>query len=128
MENEKSPILEIKDLRVTYETDIEVVEAVNGISFQIEKGKTLGLVGETGAGKTTTALSILRLLPDRLLPADLLPVHEGYLQPRYRLPVLPAGTLRWLPGCFSPVLPFSDWPSAVQDNARRCSADPLYSV
>lgn len=45
MENEKSPILEIKDLRVTYETDIEVVEAVNGISFQIEKGKTLGLVG-----------------------------------------------------------------------------------
>ena len=40
MENEKSPILEIKDLRVTYETDIEVVEAVNGISFQIEKGKT----------------------------------------------------------------------------------------
>lgn len=47
MENEKSPILEIKDLRVTYETDIEVVEAVNGISFQIEKGKTLGLVGET---------------------------------------------------------------------------------
>ena len=64
MENEKSPILEIKDLRVTYETDIEVVEAVNGISFQIEKGKTLGLVGETGAGKTTTALSILRLLPE----------------------------------------------------------------
>ena len=52
MENEKSPILEIKDLRVTYETDIEVVEAVNGISFQIEKGKTLGLVGETGAGKS----------------------------------------------------------------------------
>ena len=64
MENEKSPILEIKDLRVTYETDIEVVEAVNGISFQIEKGKTLGLVGETGAGKTTPALSILRLLPE----------------------------------------------------------------
>ena len=44
MENEKSPILEIKDLRVTYETDIEVVEAVNGISFQIEKGKTSGTV------------------------------------------------------------------------------------
>ena len=40
------------------------MEAVNGISFQIEKGKTLGLVGETGAGKTTTALSILRLLPE----------------------------------------------------------------
>lgn len=47
MENEKSPILEIKDLRVTYETDIEVVEAVNGISFQIEKGKHSVFVGET---------------------------------------------------------------------------------
>ena len=48
MENEKSPILEIKDLRVTYETDIEVVEAVNGISFQIEKGKTLVLDASRG--------------------------------------------------------------------------------
>lgn len=64
MEQEKQLILEIENLRVTYETDLETVEAVNGISFQIEKGKTLGLVGETGAGKTTTALSILRLLPE----------------------------------------------------------------
>ena len=64
MEQEKNLILEIENLRVTYETDLETVEAVNGISFQIEKGKTLGLVGETGAGKTTTALSILRLLPE----------------------------------------------------------------
>ena len=60
----KSPLLEIKDLKVVYKTDLETVEAVNGISFQIEKGKTCGLVGETGAGKTTTALSILRLLPE----------------------------------------------------------------
>ena len=40
------------------------MKAVNGIDLAIEKGKTLGLVGETGAGKTTTALSILRLVPD----------------------------------------------------------------
>lgn len=59
-----NPILEIEDLKVVYKTDLEVVEAVNGISFKIEKGKTCGLVGETGAGKTTTALSILRLLPE----------------------------------------------------------------
>lgn len=57
-------ILEINDLSVIYKTDLETVEAVNGISLKIEKGKTCGLVGETGAGKTTTALSILRLLPE----------------------------------------------------------------
>jgi peptide/nickel transport system ATP-binding protein len=56
-------ILEIKDLWVVYKTDLETVAAVNGIDLRIGKGKTLGLVGETGAGKTTTALSILRLLP-----------------------------------------------------------------
>jgi len=56
-------ILEIKDLWVIYKTDLETVAAVNGIDLRIGKGKTMGLVGETGAGKTTTALSILRLLP-----------------------------------------------------------------
>jgi peptide/nickel transport system ATP-binding protein len=56
-------ILEIKDLWIIYKTDLETVHAVNGIDLHIGKGKTLGLVGETGAGKTTTALSILRLLP-----------------------------------------------------------------
>ena len=58
-------LLKIKDLAVEYRTDEETVKAVNGISLEIAKGETLGLVGETGAGKTTTALSILRLLPDR---------------------------------------------------------------
>ena len=57
-------ILEIKDLVVDYETDDGVVHAVNGMNLTLERGKSLGLVGETGAGKTTTALSILRLIPD----------------------------------------------------------------
>lgn len=57
-------ILEVKDLVVHYETDDGCVRAVNGISFNIGEKKTLGLVGETGAGKTTTALSILNLVPN----------------------------------------------------------------
>jgi peptide/nickel transport system ATP-binding protein len=57
------PQLSIQDLRVEYHTDEEVVHAVNGISLDLEEGESLGLVGETGAGKTTTALSILGLLP-----------------------------------------------------------------
>ena len=58
-------ILEINDLSVMYKTDLETVYALNGINLTVKKGKTLGLVGETGAGKTTTARSILHLLPDR---------------------------------------------------------------
>lgn len=63
-DNEAKYTLEIKDLQVKFKTVDGVVEAVNGIDLSIEKGKTLGLVGETGAGKTTTALSILRLVPN----------------------------------------------------------------
>lgn len=61
----KDAVLEVKDLSVIYKSDLETVYAVNHISFSIEKGETLGLVGETGAGKTTTALAIMRLLPQR---------------------------------------------------------------
>ncbi len=58
-------LLNVDDLSIVYKTAAGEVRAVNNISFAIEKGKTLGLVGETGAGKTTTALGILRLLPAR---------------------------------------------------------------
>ena len=57
-------ILEIKDLVVHYETDDGCVCAINGLDIAIGREKTLGLVGETGAGKTTTALSILNLVPN----------------------------------------------------------------
>lgn len=62
LQNE-SPILSVKDLTVHYETDTGVVEALTGVNLQMKKGETLGLVGETGAGKSTLALSIMGLLP-----------------------------------------------------------------
>lgn len=56
-------LLEIKNLEVIYKTEREIVRAVNGISLSMKRRETLGIVGETGAGKTTTALAILKLLP-----------------------------------------------------------------
>lgn len=64
MENKKDVFLSVRDLTVEYTSDDQIIHAVNGVSFDVEKGKTLGLVGETGAGKTTIAQSILRILPD----------------------------------------------------------------
>ena len=61
---EKEVLLTIKNLRVGYCTEGKTAHAVNGIDLTIHSGETLGLVGETGAGKTTTALSILKLLPN----------------------------------------------------------------
>ena len=58
-------LLQVKNLSVQYKTDLETVYAVNDVSFSILEGETLGLVGETGAGKTTTALGIMGLLPKR---------------------------------------------------------------
>ena len=56
--------LKVEDLNVHYITTEQDVFAVNGVSFELEKGKTLGLVGETGAGKTTIARAILGILPN----------------------------------------------------------------
>ncbi len=57
-------LLEIRDLNVEYRTDEGIVHAVSNMNLTIQKGETLGLVGETGAGKTTTALSIIQLVPN----------------------------------------------------------------
>jgi peptide/nickel transport system ATP-binding protein/oligopeptide transport system ATP-binding protein len=57
------PILEVEDLRVHFHTLEGTVKAVNGVSFNLNKGETLGLVGESGCGKSVTALTLLRLIP-----------------------------------------------------------------
>lgn len=71
-------LISVKDLVVEYKTDDNIIHAINGVSFDISHGMTLGLVGETGAGKTTIAKSILRILPKnvgRILDGSI--VFEG---------------------------------------------------
>ena len=57
------PVLEVEDLTVQYVLEDETVEAVNHVSLRLERGRTVGLVGETGAGKTSTAKAIMKMLP-----------------------------------------------------------------
>lgn len=62
----KERLLTVKNLHVQYATDDATFYAVNGLDIDINAGETVGLIGETGAGKTSTALSIMRLLPERV--------------------------------------------------------------
>lgn len=64
MSSEDRPILEVRDLRTYFETEDGTVKAVDGISFELERGETLGIVGESGSGKSVTNLSIIRLVPN----------------------------------------------------------------
>ena len=83
-------VLEVENLYVEYRTEEELVRAVNGISLEVLKGENLGLVGETGAGKTTTALTIMGLLPPEVSVVrqgrvlfkhvDLITQSESYLR------------------------------------------------
>ncbi|HEY62735.1 MAG TPA: ABC transporter ATP-binding protein [Anaerolineae bacterium] len=70
--NDKPVILDVKNLRTTFKTDDGIVHAVNGISYQLHEGETLGLVGESGCGKSVSVLSIMRLLqqPPAKIEAD----------------------------------------------------------
>jgi len=59
-----APLLEVKDLKTHFFTMDGVVKAVNGVSYDLEEGETLGLVGESGCGKSVSALSVMRLIPN----------------------------------------------------------------
>jgi peptide/nickel transport system ATP-binding protein len=88
-----APLLEVRDLRTHFKLDRGWVKAVDGVSFNLADGEALGLAGESGCGKTTTALSMVRLLPEngrirkgssiKLFGIDLVPKTERQLQ-RYR--------------------------------------------
>lgn len=60
------PLLKLENLHVIYDTDVATMYAINGVNLEVYPKETLGIVGETGAGKTTMALSIMRLLPDKV--------------------------------------------------------------
>jgi len=83
--SEATKLLEIKDLTIHYITHEGTTKAVNHMSLEIEEGETLGLVGETGAGKTTTALGIMQLVPDppgKILEGEIIYRGEDLLKKR----------------------------------------------
>src|SRR5881398_1041968 len=59
------PLLDVKDLKTYFRTDDGIVKAVDGVSFSVDKGKTLAIVGESGCGKSVTSLTIMGLNPSR---------------------------------------------------------------
>jgi peptide/nickel transport system ATP-binding protein len=102
-----SIVLDVRNLRVHYETPSGDVIAVNGINFQVLRGETVGLVGESGCGKTTTAMAILRLVqpPGRIVngevfieETDIVKLNERRLRDfRWRkLALIPQGAMNSL--------------------------------
>ena len=90
--NPSAPLLDVRDLQTHFRTDRGWLRAVDGVSFRLNDGEALGLAGESGCGKTTTALSLVKLLPSNakiksgnveLFGIDLVPKSERALQ-RYR--------------------------------------------
>ncbi len=80
------PLLSVRDLRVAFRTDAGTVRALFGVSFSLAPGETLGLVGESGCGKTVTALSVLKLLPS---PPALVEGGQVLLRGRDLVPLAP---------------------------------------
>jgi len=105
--SERKPVLEVRDLRVYYETPKGDVRAVDGIDFTLYEGEILGMVGESGCGKSTAAMGVLQLIvsPGRIVSGeiilngiDLLKISEQHLrQLRWsRLALIPQGAMNSL--------------------------------
>src|SRR5215203_1724770 len=83
---DQQPILSVQDLRTYYHQDEGIVRAVDGASFNVFEGKTLGIVGESGCGKSVTARSILRIVdrPGRIVGGQILLRRDGETAARRR--------------------------------------------
>ena len=71
------PLLEVKDLKVSFRTEDGVVRAVDGVSFTVDQGEVLGIVGESGSGKSVTMMSVLRLINDPNMQVEGEVVYKG---------------------------------------------------
>lgn len=83
MTNGNDTLLKVRDLRTYFETEDGTVKAVDGVSFELERGETLGIVGESGSGKSVTNLSIIRLIPNppgRIAGGEILFAGQDLLQ------------------------------------------------
>src|SRR5262245_58364303 len=80
------PVLEVRDLKTYFDTDRGLFRAVDGVSFSIARGRTVGLVGESGCGKSVTSLSIMGLIP---MPPGRIDGGESLLEGRDLLRMRP---------------------------------------
>ena len=83
MKAQTDVVLEVNDLQTHFYTRLGIVKAVDGVSFKVREGETLGIVGESGCGKTVTARSLLRLVPKpagRIVNGQILLKGEDLLQ------------------------------------------------
>ncbi len=132
----KAPLLEVKNLKTYFYTEDGVVKAVDGVDFHIDPGEVLGLVGESGCGKSVTSLSIMRLIgvPGKIVEGEILfdgqgpgqslrTAHdEGARQPHLDdLPATPIRAQPGLPGGGSD-LGSVEHPSKLQAGCRTSSA------
>src|SRR5437870_6376356 len=77
------PLLQVKDLRTYFYTDEGIVKAVDGVTYDVQEGETLALVGESGCGKSISALSLLKLIPippGRIVSGEVLFDGEDLMQ------------------------------------------------